>query len=62
MAQMYSEGRTDIKGQMLMGSVLLKDMHSINDKGETEFKEDIPPTLTIGAEKDGLMRITRVAS
>jgi len=62
MAQMYSEGRTDIKGQMLMGSVLLKDMHSINDKGETEFKEDIPPTLSIGAEKDGLMRITRVAS
>jgi len=62
MTQIYTEGKTDIKGQILMGSVLLRNKHSINDKGETEFKNDIPPSLTIGAEKDGLMRITRVAA
>ena len=61
MTQIYTEGRTDIKGQILMGSVLLKHNHFINDKGETEFKKDIPPSLTLGGDKDGLMRITRVA-
>ena len=60
MSQKYVKGRTDIKGQILMGSVLLRNNHSIDDQGETAFDYDVP-TLTIGGTKDGLLRITRVA-
>jgi len=31
MSQKYVKGRTDIKGQILMGSVLLRNNHSIDD-------------------------------
>jgi len=61
MTQIYSKGRTDIKGQILMGSVLLRDTRSLNSDGKTEFKAGIPPTLTLAGEKDGLLRITRGA-
>ena len=60
MSQKYVKGRTDIKGLVLMGSVLLRNNHSINDQGQTTFDYDIP-TLTIGGTKDGLLRISRVA-
>ena len=60
MSQKYVKGRTDIKGLVLMGSVLLRDNHSIDDQGQTTFDYDIP-TLTIGGTKDGLLRISRVA-
>lgn len=43
-----------------MGSVLLRDTHSINDDGKTIF--DYPtPTLTLNGLKDGLLRISRGA-
>ena len=61
MSQIYSEGRTDIKGQILMGSVLLRDKRSLTDEGKTEFKAGVPPTLTLVGEKDGLLRVTRGA-
>lgn len=60
MSQKYVKGRTDIKGQVLMGSVLLRDNRSITDQGESEFDYQVP-TLTIGGTKDGLLRISRVA-
>jgi len=60
MSQKYVKGRTDIKGLVLMGSVLLNENHSINDQGQSTFDYDIP-TLTIGGTKDGLLRISRVA-
>ena len=49
-----------IKGQMLMGSVLLRDKHSITDDGHSLFDYQVP-TLTLGGTKDGLMRVTRLA-
>jgi len=61
MAQNYANKNTDtIKGQILMGSVLLRDNHSINDDGTTHFDYEIP-TLTLGGTKDGLMRVSRLA-
>jgi predicted alpha/beta hydrolase family esterase len=61
MAQKYAKENNDqIKGLMLMGSVLARDDHSLNADGTTHF--DFPvPTLTMGGTKDGLMRITRMA-
>ena len=61
MSQKYVKGRTDIKGLTLMGSVLLRNNHSLNDQGETDFSDYDIPTLTIGGTKDGLLRISRVA-
>ena len=61
MAQNYANKNTDtIKGQILMGSVLLRDNHKINDDGTTHFDYEVP-TLTLGGTKDGLMRVSRLA-
>ena len=61
MAQKYAKGKSDsIKGQILMGSTLLRDYRSIQDDGKSSYDYDVP-TLTLGGTKDGLMRITRVA-
>jgi len=61
MAQKYATKNADtIKGLMLMGSVLTRDNHKINEDGTTHFNFNVP-TLTMGGSKDGLMRITRVA-
>ena len=60
MAQNYANKNTDtIKGQILMGSVLLRDNRKINDDGTTHFDYQIP-TLTLGGTKDGLMRVSRL--
>ena len=60
MSQKYAKKNSDtIKGQILMGSVLLRDTHSINDDGSTHFDYDVP-TLTLGGTKDGLMRVSRL--
>ena len=61
MAQNYAKGKADsIKGQVIMGSVLLRSNRKINDDGTTHFDYDVP-TLTLGGTKDGLMRVTRLA-
>lgn len=61
MSQKYAKDHTDtIKGQILMGSVLTRDNHSLNADGTTHFNYPVP-TLTLGGTKDGLMRITRMA-
>jgi len=61
MAQRYAKGKADsIKGLVLMGSVLLRGSHSINDDGTTHFDYDVP-ALTLGGTKDGLLRVTRLA-
>lgn len=61
MAQNYAAKNTDtIKGQILMGSVLLRSWHSINEDGTTKWDYDVP-TLTLGGTKDGLLRVSRVA-
>jgi len=60
MAQNYANKNTDtIKGQVLMGSVLLRDNRKINDDGTTHFDYEVP-TLTLGGTKDGLMRVSRL--
>lgn len=61
MAQNYANKNSDvIKGLILMGSVLERGTHEINENGETHFTFKVP-TLTMAGEKDGLMRISRVA-
>ena len=61
MAQKYAKGKSDsIKGQVIMGSVLLRGTRSINDDGTTHIDYDVP-TLTLGGTKDGLMRVSRLA-
>lgn len=61
MTQKYAKKNTDtIKGQILMGSVLLRENHSINDDGTTKWDYDVP-TLTLAGTKDGLLRASRVA-
>jgi len=61
MSQKYATKNADtIKGQILMGSVLLRDYHSINEDGTTHFDFNVP-TLTLGGTKDGLMRVSRLA-
>ena len=58
MAQNYAKGKADsIKGQILMGSVLLRSNRKINEDGTSHIDYDIP-TLTLGGTKDGLMRVT----
>mmetsp|Transcript_6869 Transcript_6869/g.9062 ORF Transcript_6869/g.9062 Transcript_6869/m.9062 type:complete len:323 (-) Transcript_6869:447-1415(-) len=63
MTQYYlSEKSPDytFKGQILLGSVMLRQYRSIQTDGTTLF--DFPTsTLTIGGTKDGVTRITRVA-
>ena len=49
------------KGQILMGSVLLRDTRSVQTTdGSTLYNYSVP-TLTVGGSKDGLMRLSRVA-
>ena len=61
MSQKYAKSNTDtIKGQILMGSVLTRDNHTLNADGTTHFNYSVP-TLTLGGTKDGLMRISRMA-
>ena len=61
MSQKYAKKNADkIKGSVLMGSVLLREDHSINADGTTHFDYPVP-TLTIGGTKDGLLRISRLA-
>lgn len=59
-AQDFVPKRDDIKGQILMGSVLLRKQHKITASGETHFNYT-KPTLTILGEKDGLLRFSRGA-
>jgi len=60
MAQNYAKGKSDsIKGQILMGSVLLRGNRKINSDGTTHMDYDVP-TLTLGGTKDGLLRVTRL--
>ena len=62
MAQDYAGAHSNlIKGQFLMGSVLLRKHRSLNNvKGTTNFDYKVP-TLTLGGTKDGLMRVSRLA-
>lgn len=61
MAQNYAKDHADeIKGQILMGSVITRDKHSLNEDGSTHFDYEVP-TLSIGGTKDGLMRVSRLA-
>lgn len=60
MAQDYALKSKIIKGQFLMGSVLLRNKRTITDSGETHFTNPVP-TMTILGELDGLLRITRGA-
>lgn len=61
MAQGYTESHADtIKAQVLMGSVLTREKHSINADGTTQINYDTP-TMAVTGSKDGLMRISRVA-
>jgi len=61
MSQMYAKGKSSfIKGLILMGAVLLRNTRQINTQGKTVFDFDVP-TLTLSAELDGLMRISRAA-
>ena len=60
MTQRYQKDHPEIKGSVLMGSVLLRAHHSLNADGTTHF-EFPSPVLTLGGTKDGLMRVTRVA-
>jgi len=60
-SQMYVKDNSDlIKGQILMGSTLTRDHHSITDKGTTLFDYKTP-TLQLSGVKDGLLRISRGA-
>jgi hypothetical protein len=65
MSQDYiSNGSKDaaiFKAQILMGSTLKRDKHSINADGTTSFSKYNYPTLTIGGTKDGFTRISRIA-
>lgn len=60
-AQDYANSHADtIKGQILMGSALLRGLRSINDYGTSHYDYDVP-TLTLGGTKDGLVRVSRLA-
>lgn len=60
-SQQYANSNPDqIKGLILMGATIARTSHEINDDGTTHFNFAVP-TLTMGGEKDGLMRISRVA-
>lgn len=53
-------GHDDVKGLILMGSVLLRKHRHLNDQGKTEFNMGIHTASVLGT-KDGLLRITRGA-
>jgi hypothetical protein len=61
MSQNYVSSNKDIKGQILMGSALLRDKRTISESGSTLYKGYNTPTLTLMGLKDGLMRISRGA-
>lgn len=59
MAQGYAQKNTNvIKGMILEGSVLLRSTRSVQENGFTKFTSTLP-TLTLCAELDGLLRLTR---
>jgi len=61
MSQIYANGKSNqIKGMILMGSVLLRNTRNITNSGSTLFHFDVP-TLTLTGELDGLLRISRGA-
>jgi len=60
MAQKYVAKNADIKGLVLMGSVILRNNHKLNEEGLSHFNYTVP-TLTISGVKDGLLRISRAA-
>lgn len=61
MSQQFVKSHSDlVKGQILMGSTLLRDTHSITDEGKTLFDYSTP-TLQVSGLKDGLLRISRGA-
>lgn len=61
MAQNYVGSKAgEMKGAILMGSVLLRSARNITADGSTVF-HSATPTLTLVGEKDGLMRISRGA-
>lgn len=60
MAQNYANGNSTVKGLVTMGSVLLRDNHTINKDGTTHWTFTTP-TLSVNGTKDGLLRITRTA-
>merc|ERR1712195_332924 len=60
MAQNYANGNDKVKGLVTMGSVLLRNNHSINSDGTTHWSFDTP-TVQINGTKDGLLRISRTA-
>lgn len=49
------------KGQILLGSVMLRQYRSISKEDGTTLFNFPADTLTIGGTKDGVMRISRVA-
>lgn len=61
MSQIYAKGKSSqVKGLILMGSVLLRNTRNITNSGHTLFHYDVP-TLTLNGELDGLLRISRGA-
>lgn len=61
MLQDWAKGNSDkVKGLMLMGSVLTRDLRSINSSGTSHFSYPLP-VLTVGGTRDGIMRISRIA-
>uniref|UniRef100_A0A7S3W8N1 Alpha/beta hydrolase fold-5 domain-containing protein n=1 Tax=Strombidinopsis acuminata TaxID=141414 RepID=A0A7S3W8N1_9SPIT len=60
MAQNYANDHSEIKGTILMGSVVLRSYHDLTESGQTQFSFP-SPVLTLGGTKDGLLRVTRVA-
>ena len=61
MSQDYVKKNSKIKGNILMGSALLRKQRDINDEGHTKFKDLKTPTLSLFGLKDGLLRISRGA-
>ena len=60
-SQDYVLDKSEIKGQILMGSSLLRSKRKINEDGKTIFDGYKTPTLTLFGLKDGLMRVSRGA-
>uniref|UniRef100_A0A7M5V257 Alpha/beta hydrolase n=1 Tax=Clytia hemisphaerica TaxID=252671 RepID=A0A7M5V257_9CNID len=61
MTQIYAKGKSNfVKGQILMGAVLLRNTRRITGSGQTKFDYDVP-TLTLNGELDGLLRVSRSA-
>lgn len=61
MSQNYlKDGESEVKGLILMGSVILRSNRYLDDKGQTVVNVKTN-TLTILGTKDGLLRISRGA-